>query len=732
MAVRSPSNSKSGLEKWAHFTHRRRGVVMLGWALALVSLIGGMVMFSGEFSSDFTLPGSESQKAADLLEERFPARAAGEADLVFESSTGFAEGSAARTRAERTMNEVLASDQVAEIESPFDHPEYVSQDGTIARAVIRFDVPISDIEIGSATKIMDLVDANNGQDGVTVETGGDAIYWNEQPEFGSEMLGMLAAVVILLVAFGSIVAMGLPIVSALCGLASGFAIIGLSANFLGFPDFAGQFAAMIGIGVGIDYSLLVVTRFREGLHTGNSVEDSVVLAVTTAGKSVIFAGLVVALAFLGLFVMGIPAIAMLGSAGGIVVVLAVIIALTITPALLSLAGHRIDSWKVPFLHQTEGVDEDSAWYKLSRRIQRSQLPFAGISAAILLLLAVPLLSMDLGFTDAGNGSRELHSRRSYDLLAKGFGPGFNGPMWVVVDLKGGGADSLESAQQKLAATPGVAFVSPPTVNEAKDTAILMAFPSTKPQADETTELVDRIRADVVPGLETSGAQYYLTGSTAGNVDAAEQIQARMPLLFVGVIGLSFLLLTAVFRSVVIAVKAAIMNLLSIGAAYGVVVAIFQWGWGGSLIGVDKGPVEVFLPMMMFAILFGLSMDYEVFLISRIREEYLKTGDTPTAVANGLTATARVITAAAAIMVTVFLAFVLGPDRIIKEFGIGLSTAIFVDATIVRIFLVPSTMELLKDATWWMPKWLDRILPNINVEGPPAQHRLPEGSPGGGK
>lgn len=716
------------LERWARTTHRRRGRVMGAWVLTLAALVAAMVMYGGTFATEFSLPGSESQKAIDLLRDRFPAQASGTADLVFESPAGVNDP-AAKAQVEKTIEQVKAAPQVAAVESPYENQGYISQDGTIARAVIRFNVELKDIEHSSAVKIMDIVDANNGQAGVRVETGGDAIQFNEQPEFGSEALGMLAAVVILLIAFGSVVAMGLPIVSALFGLISGFASLAILANFFGFPDFSSQFAAMIGIGVGIDYSLLVVTRFREGLHTGNSVEDSVVLAVTTAGKSVIFAGIVVALAFLGLFVMGLPFVAMLGTAGAIVVLIAVLVALTITPAALSLVGHRIDSWKVPFLHQTEGVDESSMWYRLSRRIQRSPLPFAIGSAGLLIAMALPLLQMDLGFTDAGNGKEELHSRRSYDLLAKGFGPGFNGPILTVIDVSQGGKDSLDRAVELIGKSSGVAATIPPILNQAGDTAILTVFPSTKPQADETTATVKHLRRDVMPQLENTGAKYYLTGSTAGNVDAANQIKTRMPLLFVGVIGLSFILLTAVFRSVVIAIKAAIMNLLSIGAAYGVVVAIFQLGWGGSIIGVDKGPVEVFLPMMMFAILFGLSMDYEVFLISRVREEYLKTGDTGTAVANGLTATARVITAAAAIMVTVFLAFVLGPDRIIKEFGIGLATAIFVDATIVRVFLVPSTMELLRDANWWMPKWLDRLLPNINVEGP-DRGPLPEGTAGG--
>ena len=736
MARNQAQKKRPILERWARLTYRRRGTVLGVWAAALVLLVFGMVRFGGEMSSDFSLPGSESQKALDLLEDNFPARAAAEADLTFKDERGV-ESAEVRAVAERTINELKASEHVAEIESPYDNPAYISGDGTVARAVVRFNGTQDDIGVGEVEEILTVIETIQAEDhGVNVEISGDAIYFNEQPEFGSEMLGMLAAIVILLVAFGSVVAMGLPIVSAVVGLMSGFAVIALGANFFDFPEFAPQFAAMIGIGVGIDYALLVVTRFREGLHTGNSVEDSVVIAVTTAGKSVIFAGVVVAMAFLGLFVVGMPFVAMLGTSGAIVVILAVLIAITITPAALSLVGHRIDSLKVPFLHQTEGVDEQSNWFKLSRRIQRNPVPFAVISAGILLVMAVPLLRMDLGFTDAGNGSSELHSRRGYDILAEGFGPGFNGPILAVVDISEGGAESIERAREQIAADVNVASVAPPFFNGGdaanSNTAIFQIVPKTKPQADETTDLVNRLRDDILPGLESSGAEYSLTGSTAFNVDAATQIESRMPLLFLGVIGLSFLLLTAVFRSVVIAVKAAIMNLLSIGAAYGVVVAIFQFGWGGSLIGVDEGPVEVFLPMMMFAILFGLSMDYEVFLISRIREEYLRTGNTPDAVANGLTATARVITAAAAIMVTVFLAFVLGPDRIIKQFGIGLATAIFVDATIVRIFLVPSTMELLKEWNWWMPKWLDRLLPNINVEGPIERAPLPGGSVGGGK
>ena len=393
-----------------------------------------------------------------------------------------------------------------------------------------------------------------------------------------------------------------------------------------------------------------------------------------------------------------------------------LVALTIMPALLSLIGRRIDSWRVPFLHSTEGVDPNSGWSRLARAIQRRPLPYLLVAAAILLLLASPVLALRLGFTDAGNTPETYHTRRAYDLLSKGFGPGFNGPLSVVVDVKDGGTDKLPALKDTLAAAPGTVpnSVVGPILNGAKDAAIFTVYPTTAPQSSETVDLVHVLRDRVEPAVLAGSAA---RGYVAAQIDIQDRITSRMPYLFTAVICLSFLLLMTVFRSVLVALKAAIMNLLSIGAAYGVVVVVFQWGWGGNIIGVDKGPIEPFLPMMFFAILFGLSMDYEVFLISRIREFYMETGDNAQAVAHGLAATARVITAAAAIMVAVFLAFVLGEDRTVKEIGLGLATAIFVDATIVRLILVPATMELLGNANWWLPRWLDRLLPNINVDGP---------------
>ena len=410
--------------------------------------------------------------------------------------------------------------------------------------------------------------------------------------------------------------------------------------------------------------------------------------------------------------------------------------MTLTPALLSLTGKRIDRWRVPFLHTTEGVDTNSGWYRLSQQIQRRPLFYFLGAAAILLFLATPILKMELGFTDAGNLPENTRPRQAYDLLVKGFGPGFNGPLFVVADLSGEPDPAMrkritDAAVETIRSTPNVVGASEAVVNQNGDTALISLIPGTSPQSGETTDLVHRLRNQSLPGVVAgSRAALLVTGATAGNVDAQDKITSRMPLLFGGVIGLSFILLMIVFRSVLVALKAAIMNLLSIGAAYGVVIVVFQFGWGADLLGIQKGPVETFLPMMMFAILFGLSMDYEVFLISRIREEYLQTGDNATAVSHGLAATARVITAAAAIMVAVFGSFVLGQDRVIKEFGIGLATAIFVDATIVRLVLVPATMELLGDRNWWMPRWLDRILPNLNVDGP-AKQPAADASPAGG-
>ncbi len=724
--MRGSGSGRGGLARWAHFAYRRRWLIVGVWAVILVGLLLLSFEFGGSYAQGFKLPHSEAQTAQDLLKARFPARSGDSVDIIFEAPEGI---STPRIRQKVTdlLSTIAGVPGVVSVDSPYDQPRFVSKDGTIARAGVQWQTRSTDTDKASIKRFLSVVDAANG-DGLRVEAGGQIVQRVERTGFSSEFAGVIAAIFILMIAFGSLIAMGLPIGAAIFGLGTGFAIIGLATNIAPLPSFSPQFAAMIGLGVGIDYSLLVVTRFREGIHSGHSIEDSVVRAVTTAGRSVMFAGTVVAVAFLGLFSMGVPFVAALGAAGAIIVGVAVLVALTLLPALVSIAGKGVDRWRVPFLHSTEGVDPRSVWFRLSAAIQKRPVPYFLVAAIFLLALGTPVLSMDLGFTNAGNGPAAFHSRRAYDLQQKGFGPGFNGTLSVVLDLPPGASDKVQALIPVLAATDGVAEVLNPRLNPASDTATIAVVPTTSSQDAKTSALVQRIRGDVLPpALKGTAIRAYVGGQTAAAIDIRNRLSDRMPLLFGGVIGVSFLLLMVVFRSVLVALKAAIMNMLSIGASYGVLVAVFQWGWLSSLFGADKGPVETFLPMMMFAILFGLSMDYEVFLISRIREEYLRTGDNATAVSHGLAATARVITAAAAIMVAVFLTFVFGQDRVIKEFGLGLATAIFVDATVVRLILVPATMELLGDANWWLPRWLDRLIPHLggdHFEAPGARESAP--------
>jgi RND superfamily putative drug exporter len=483
------------------------------------------------------------------------------------------------------------------------------------------------------------------------------------------------------------------------------------------PDWTPQLGAMIGLGAGIDYALLIVTRYREGLARNLSVQDAIAQAAATAGRSVLFAGSTVVIALLGLWAVGIPLMSNIGTAAALIVALSVVVAIVVLPAILRLAGTRIDRWRIPLLSASPDESENGLGYRLSRFIQRAPIAGLVVALSLLLVLAIPMLHLDLGASDAGNNPESFTSRRAYDLLFQGFGPGLNGPILVGVRIDN--PDALEAAERlpsTLGRVEGVAAVLPAEFNEAQTAATITVIPMTAPQSQETEELVHHLRDVVHQEAKAAGTEAFAGGATAVFIDAGDKIAAAMPLFFTAVIGLSFVLLMTVFRSVVVPLKAAIMNLLSIGAAYGVLVAVFQWGWLARIFGVEKtGPIESFLPIMLFALLFGLSMDYEVFLISRIREEYLRTGNNTEAVARGLSVTTRVISAAAAIMVAVFLSFTLMPGREIKEFGVGAATAVFVDATLVRLVLVPSLMQLLGDANWWFPRWLDRLVPKIGVD-----------------
>ena len=593
-----------------------------------------------------------------------------------------------------------------------------------------------------------------------IEYGGNIFAGFELP--ASEAYGLLAAIIILVLAFGSVLAMGLPIGTALVGLGVGASLVTVLSHVLPMPDFTTSLVAMIGLGVGIDYALFIVTRYREGIHHGMSVEDSVVNAVDTSGRAVIFAGITVIISLLGLFVMGLAFARGLAIGAVIGVLIMMIASISLLPALLAMVKHRIDvtsraalvalasfvvitffavvaeslplflaavvsaivvtlasfvikPLRKPIPQRARKPKNETFWYRWSRLVQRRPWTSAIGATAVLLLLGAPLLSIRLGFGDNGNAPESTTVRRAYDMLAEGFGPGFNGPLFITVEGKtASDPAALEGFADTIRKVDGIAFAQATPASADGSLSLVIAYPTTAPQDEATTTLIKTLRNDVIP---TTGVEAKVGGFTAAGVDFADVIGSRMPLLFIGVLSLSFLLLMAVFRSLLVPLKAVIMNLLSIGAAYGVIVAIFQWGWGMNLIGVGKaGPIESWAPMMLFAIVFGLSMDYEVFLLSRVREEYLRTGNNAEAVADGLTATARVITAAALIMVCVFAAFVLGYDRQLKLFGLGLALAVFIDATIVRMVLVPATMELLGDRNWWIPKWIDRILPKIDVEG----------------
>ena len=712
------------LERLARFSYRRRWLMLLFWIVFLVGALTLQGSAGGDYSEDFSLPGADSQEAFDLLEERFPQFAGDTADIVFKAEQGVTDPEV-QSAMEGLFAEVAEVDLVDTVESPYSEQGQgqVSPDDTIAFATVRLE-PLDGATLpeGIGQEITQLGDDVEAEiDGLTVEAGGSVVQFSEFEEpGGAEAVGILFAMVILLVTFGSVLAMGLPIASALFGIGIGLSLVVLFANFLNVPEFTPQLASMIGIGVGIDYALFIVTRYRQQLHHGLDPEQATMVAITTSGKAVILAGSTVVISLLGILFMGFEFVEGLAIGGAATVAVTMLASVSLLPALLGFVGEKIDRLRLPIFHQDESKFEQSMAFRWSRVIQRFPWPAAVIGLAVLILMSIPLFQIRLGFADASAGSTERSSRRAYDLLSEGFGPGFNGPLLLATEVDSpDDIAELEGVGTQLTESGMVAAATPALPNEEGNAAVLIAYPLTSPQDEATTDLVGQIRSDVLPEVTGSdGSGIHVGGLTAAVVDFSEANADRLPILLAVVIGLSFLLLVVVFRSLVVPLKAAIMNLLSIGAAYGAVVAIFQWGWLKDLFGVEtSGPIEAWAPMMMFAILFGLSMDYEIFLLSRIREEYVRTGKNKLAVANGLASTARVITAAAAIMVTLFLVFVFGFDeRAIKLFAIGLAVAIFVDATIVRMVLVPATMELLGDLNWWLPKWLGRILPRIEIEG----------------
>jgi RND superfamily putative drug exporter len=717
------------VRRLARFCYRRRRAVVGVWAVLLVTLLTLANVAGGVFQVDFALPGSETQKAIDLLETHgFAERSGEQGQIVVESDNGV-DDPALRSALEGLFADIQSDVEGVQIVSPYSEEgaHQIAQGGQIAYAELNFTDRKSAQYADDADAIKELRDEVSVP-GARIELGGEI--FAEEAGSPSEAIGILLAVVILLVAFGSLLAMGLPIATALVGIGCGAAVVMLLANVVDMPDFTVQAVLMIAIGVGIDYALFIVTRFREALSRGYAPEDAVITSLDTAGRAVLFAGTTVVIALLGLLILDNDTFRGVAIGTTIGVLITMLASITLLPSLLGFAGRKIDRFGLPHRKARAGSHRASFWYRWSRVVQRRPWPSFLVALTILLVLAVPVVSLRLGFGDAGNRPTSDTTRQAYDLLSEGFGPGFNGPLLLVAETPGGEADlgALQSLSDTLLQTPGVEFASGPIPNDAGDAVIMQIVPKTSPQDEATGELVRHLRDDVVPGaLAGTDLDPQIGGTSAAVEDFSDYTYRMLPVVMGLVLLLSFLLLTAVFRSLLVPIKAVVMNLLSVGAAYGLMVAVFQWGWGISLIGVGKeGPIEAWAPMMLFAVVFGLSMDYEVFLLSRIKEEYDRTGDNALAVADGVAATARVITAAALIMVCVFGAFVLGPDRALKLFGFGMATAVLIDATIVRLVLVPATMELLGDRNWWIPRWLDRVLPAIHVEGRPEPEPAPDG------
>ncbi|MFJ9752349.1 MMPL family transporter [Streptomyces chartreusis] len=709
------------LHRLGRWCARRPWWVIAAWLLVLLTALGADRAWGGSYDDDFALPGTAVQTGADLLDAHGSDTVRGIASqIVLHADTGSldphrdAVGSAAA--------ELKELPEVISVADPLSTPGAVSADGTTGIMTVRFTENPSRFETSYLQGIDDAVRGLRA-DGVQVEYSGPLgqLARPKAEDRLSEGIGLATAVVVLLAGFGSLAAAGLPLLTAVVGLLSGMALLGLLAAAFTFGNAAPTLATMMGLGVGVDYALFLITRHRRLLRDLDDPVAAAGRAMATSGRAVIVAAATVALALGGLYASGVTFIGTLGLAAGLTVLVAAVAALTLSPALLGVTGRRIDHWRV-----RTPVDEPSGtadtWHRWAATVGRRPWLFLAAGSLVLAVLAIPAASMRLGHVDSGANPTDYTDRRAYDLVADGFGPGTNGQFTIVAHLgdkrtvPSALSDSLHDA---LASTPGVAHVTTPVTSDDGALLIATVTPDTGPQEEATSDLMHRLEEDTLPdALSAADAEGYVTGVTAAQLAFRDVVVDRLPVIVTVVVAASFLLLLTVFRSLLVALKAALLNLLSIGAAYGVVVAVFQWGWGGGLFGVDEPvPVESYVPMMMFAIVFGLSMDYEVFLLSRIREAWLHTKDNHLSVATGLAGTARVITCAALIMTSVFLAFLLSTNVVIKMLALGLGVSVVIDATVVRLVLVPSTMYLLGRANWWLPRRLDRLLPHLDPEGP---------------
>jgi len=720
---------------------KRHWQVIVAWVIILGALIGLRSVFGGHFENNYTVTGSESAQGLSVLKKEFPAQGGYAGQIVFHAPTGSV---ATQTNAVNSaMANVAKLPHVLNAVSPFAVPNspQVAKNGTTAYGNVSWDVVPPSLDTAYLHQLDNAV-APARTAGLQVEYGGGAGQIGQTTDDKtSEIIGLSCALVLLLFMFGSVVAAVMPLLSALFSVFAGLALVGLLAAAITFPTTAPTVATLLGLGVAIDYGLFLMARHREQLDHGVPVIKSAGRATATSGAAIVVAGSTVVVSILGLYVSGVPFVGAMGLASAIVVAVAMLAALTLMPAFMGVAKQNVRAIKdrraakratrgnvdevtaaarlAKLTAASDEAHENSAFARWGRKVSNRPWPWAIAATGVLVVLAIPLFSLRLGQLDAGTNPTSESIRRAYDLIATNFGPGANGPLTVVVQLPSGNSPQanqtlLANTQSTLSKTPGVAAVAPPSVNSANTTAVINVVPTTSPQDAATTKLANDLRDTVLP---TVPAKTYVVGTTAGYIDFTAKIAKRMPWLILTVVLLAFVLLTVAFRSIVIATKAAILNLLSVAAAYGVVVAIFQWGWGSSLINIhEKLPIPAFVPMLMFAIVFGLSMDYEVFLISRVHEAWTKTGDAHRSVAIGIGSTARVITTAAAIMIVVFTSFVLDPDPTVKMLAIGMAAAVLIDASIIRMILVPAVMSLLGRHAWWIPRWLDRIMPNLDIEG----------------
>ena len=748
------------LGAWS-FRNPRKVVAI--WVGVVIVVFGAVFGIGATFDAGFEIPDSESSRGFDALDTHFGGVGSGQSgSIIFRSEEGVTEP-AIRSAMEEMFEQVAAFEGVI-VTSPYSRAgaTQVSEDGSIAFAAISLS---TDLDFTATAELgAEFADLAPELPGLQVEIGGQALGEFEPPE--SEFIGLAFAIVVLIVSFGSVLAMGLPIAVAVAGVGIGAGLIILISNLTTVPDFTTFIGAMIGLGVGIDYALFIVTRYREGLDAGSTPEQATRAAMDTAGRAVTFAGLTVMISLLGLLLIGLSFISGMAIGAAVTVGVTMVASVTLLPALLGFVRERIEvtRWRgliaaglvavamlglglQPLLlaaplaalvliagffiaplkrivpRRAKQPVETTLAYRWSRVVQAHPWAALILGSTLLLVMALPVLSLRLGFSDESNYSEGTTTRRAYDLLVAGFGPGFNGPLIVTAEVTDA-ADraALEPLLASLTSAPGVAKVTGPIPSDLSDPEnasayLIQVVPTSSPQDQETSDLVEALRDDVVPAaIAGSALEVNITGTVASNIDFAGYLAQRIVVFFGAVLGLSFVLLMVVFRSILVPIKAVIMNLLSIGTAYGIVVAVFQWGWFGGVFGIEEAPIEPFIPMMMFAIVFGLSMDYEIFLLSRVKEQFDRTGDAVGSVADGLASTARVITAAAAIMVVIFGSFVFEDDRIASMFGLGLAVAILLDATIVRMLLVPAAMALLGERNWWLPGWLQRTLPRISIEG----------------